>query len=243
MSDTALVPMDKLREMADSMARAGIFGKTPEQIFSLMLIAQAEGIHPAVAVQEYDIIQNRPAINSRSALSRFQAAGGSIQWTERSDKRAAAKFYHPQGGEVEIAWDMTRAAQAGLTGKDNWKKFPAQMLSARVIAEGVRAVYPACLSRMYTVEEVQDMEPRKMRAVADPSAPPVFAEPEDEPVPVHPGDDPDRAALRAILKEYPVKFNEQQRAKIEEAIDDDRYPPEEVERILRRARTFLGIEA
>lgn len=81
MSDTALVPMDKLREMADSMARAGIFGKTPEQIFSLMLIAQAEGIHPAVAVQEYDIIQNRPAINSRSALSRFQAAGGSIHMT------------------------------------------------------------------------------------------------------------------------------------------------------------------
>ena len=67
---------------------------------------------------------------------------------------------HPQGGECEITWSLERATKAGLTGKDNWKKFPAQMLSARVVAEGVRAVFPACLNGLYIAEEVQDMEPR-----------------------------------------------------------------------------------
>ena len=42
-----------------------------------------------------------------------------------------------------------------MTGKDNYKKFPRQMLRARVISEGVRAVYPGVLQGMYTPEEVQ----------------------------------------------------------------------------------------
>lgn len=160
MSDTtALVPFADIRSMAEVMGKTGMFGKTPEQLLPLMLIAQAEHKHPAIAAQEYDIIQGRPAINSKSALARFQAAGGRIQWGDRTDAVCTATFAHPQGGELTITWTMDRAQKAGLTNKDNWKKYPTQMLSARVIAEGVRAVFPACLSGMYTAEEVQDMPP------------------------------------------------------------------------------------
>lgn len=56
-------------------------------------------------------------------------------------------------------WDMTRAKAAGLGGKDNWKKYPRQMLRARVISDGVRGVYPAVLQGFYTPEEVQDFAP------------------------------------------------------------------------------------
>lgn len=48
-----------------------------------------------------------------------------------------------------------------MTGKDNYKKFPRQMLRARVISEGVRAVYPGVLQGMYTPEEVQEFEAPK----------------------------------------------------------------------------------
>lgn len=149
----------EVQRMAQAIAGSGLFGiKTPDQAFALMLIAQAEGRHPATVAQEYDIIQNRPALKAQAALARFQAAGGSIRWIERTDARAAAVFAHQQGGEVEIAWDMQRATQAQLTGKDNWKKFPGQMLAARVVAEGVRACFPACLNGFYLAEEVQDFE-------------------------------------------------------------------------------------
>jgi hypothetical protein len=64
-----------------------------------------------------------------------------------------------------VTWDIPRATKAGYTQKVNsdgspnmWQRIPAQMLSARVIAEGVRAVCPACLSGMYTNEEVADMD-------------------------------------------------------------------------------------
>jgi hypothetical protein len=64
---------------------------------------------------------------------------------------------------------MQRAKEAGLTGKDNYKKFPRQMLRARVISEGVRAVYPGVLQGMYTPEEVGEFDaprtaPRSVKA-------------------------------------------------------------------------------
>jgi hypothetical protein len=170
--EVALIPFTELQAMAQVMGKTGMFGKSPDQLLSLMLIAQAEGIHPAIASQEYDIIQGKPAINSRAALARFQAAGGSIQWITRTAQEATAVFSHPQGGQLQITWTMARAEQAGLAGKDLWKKYPEAMLSARVVAEGVRAVYPAALSRLYTVEEVQDFDLPKTRDVTPhPEAP------------------------------------------------------------------------
>ena len=150
--------------MASAITRSGLFGiKSQEQAIALMLIAQAEGKHPASVAAEYDIIQNRPALKSHAALARFQQAGGKIQWTSRTDDKASAKFSHPAGGEVEITWTMDRAKAAGLTGKQNWKTYPAQMLSCRVVAEGVRAVFPACLNGTYLVEEVQDFDTKPLR--------------------------------------------------------------------------------
>lgn len=162
MSNVALIPLSEIAQMAKILGQNKLFGKTADENMALMLVAQAQGLHPAKGVLEYDLIQGRPAIKSNSALSRFQLSGGKIQWTKRTDVEASAIFRHPQGGECEIIWTMERAKQAQLTGKDNWKKFPAQMLAARVSAEGVRAVFPACLDGLYTVEEVQDFDDEKI---------------------------------------------------------------------------------
>lgn len=160
-----LIPFSDLEKMATVMGKNKMFGKSSEELLPLFLIAQAEGKHPAIAAQEYDIIQGKPAINSKSALARFQSAGGKVEWVERTDKKASAIFTHVQGGSLKVEWTIDRAAQAGLSSKDNWRKYPTQMLSARCISEGVRAVFPACLSGMYTVEEVQDFDGPQVRNV------------------------------------------------------------------------------
>jgi hypothetical protein len=158
-----LVPViaySDIERMGKAISMSKLFGlQTPEQAIALMLIAQAEGLHPAIAARDYHIIQGRPALKADAMLSRFQAAGGKVQWTELTDKKVSAIFSHPQGGSVEIDWTMERAKQADLGGKDMWKKYPRQMLRARVISEGIRTVYPGCLVGFYTPEEVMDMEP------------------------------------------------------------------------------------
>lgn len=168
MNEVTVFGFSELQQMAATMAKSGMFGKTPDQMLSLMMIAQAESLHPALAAMEYDIIQGRPALKGQAALARFQQAGGRIDWITRTDTEAKAKFTHPQGGELVVSWDATKAKKAGLwdkRGKDGqetpWQKMPGVMLSWRVVAEGVRAIYPACLNRMYLAEEVQDFEPLK----------------------------------------------------------------------------------
>ena len=156
-----------IETMAKAITKSGLFGiKSPEQAVALMLVAQSEGRHPASVASEFDIIQGRPALKSQAALARFQAAGGKIQWTSRGPSKCSAKFAHAQGGELEITWTMERANAAGLTGKATWRQYPDQMLSARVVAEGVRAVFPACLNGVYLAEEVQDFDSKPVRTPA-----------------------------------------------------------------------------
>jgi hypothetical protein len=164
---TALIPFTEVQGMADAIARSGLFGmKTSDQALALMLVAQAEGQHPATITQEYDIIQGRAARKTHSVLARFQAAGGTVEWHELSETIADATFSHKAGGKLRMSWTLEQAKKAKLTSKDNWVNYPRAMLRARVIAEGVRAVYPAALGGMLVAEEAMDITDDEPRAPA-----------------------------------------------------------------------------
>jgi hypothetical protein len=157
---SALVPFSEQKALAESVVKSGLFGiKSVDQALALMALCEAEGMHPMRAVQEYHVIQGRPALKADAMLARFQARGGSVKWVSYTDDKVAGEFTHPQGGTLLVEWTMARAKTAGLTGKDNWKNYPRAMLRSRCISEGVRAVAPGVATGMYTVEEVQDMSP------------------------------------------------------------------------------------
>jgi hypothetical protein len=167
MENQAVVPFQDLERMAVAVAKSGLFGcKSPEQAITLMLIAQAENIPVMQAVLDYNIIDNKPALKADAMLRRFQQAGGVIKWVEMTDEKVSAYFSHPSCPDpLLVDWDMARAAKAELStrqyksgGTNMWQKYPRQMLRARVISEGIRAVYPGGCSGFYTPEEVQDFE-------------------------------------------------------------------------------------
>jgi hypothetical protein len=158
MNDVTIYSMPDIEKAGAYIAKSGLFGvKSPEQAVALMLVAQAEGRNPFEAARDYHIIQNRPALKADAVLTRFQQAGGSVEWQEYTDTKVVGKFTHPKGGYVVVDWTLDRAKQAGLLGKDSWKNYPRAMLRARCISEGVRTVFPGVASGIYTVEEVQDM--------------------------------------------------------------------------------------
>ena len=161
MDDKALVPFSDMEKMAAVMAKTEMFGKNASQLLALMLVAQAEGIHPARAAQEYDVIQGRPALRAQAALGRFQETGGHIKWLKRSETEAEAEFTHPRGDSVTARWDIDKAKKRGLADRPNWKSMPGVMLMWRTISEGIRFCYPSCLNRMYIEYEVEDMDEMK----------------------------------------------------------------------------------
>ena len=156
---TTLIPVNDIQTMAVAIAKSGLFGmKSPEQAMALMLIAQAEGMHPAIAARDYHVIQGRPALKADAMLARFQAAGGRVEWLRYDDKEVTGKFSHPQGGTATITWTIDQARAAGLASKDVWRQYPRQMLRSRVVSEGVKTIYPGVAVGVYTPEEIQDFD-------------------------------------------------------------------------------------
>lgn len=148
--------------MAAAMAGSGFFGfKTADQALAIMLIAQANGQHPATAAQDYDVIQGKPAKKPQAMLRDFIASGGRVEWHQSDDTAADATFSHVAGGSIRVKWDMPRANRMGLGGKDNYRKQPSVMFRWRCVSEGVRIVYPGATGGLYTPEEVAEFEPTR----------------------------------------------------------------------------------
>ena len=183
-----LTSLEEMQAFAEAAVKSRFYGfASVDQMLPLMMVAQSQGRSFVSVVEEYSIIQGRPALKSEAMLARFQKAGGHIKWTELSDNRCAAIFSHPQCDAVEIDWDMDRAKQAQIKNQ-MWSKYPRNMLKARVISDGVRTAYPACLGGMYVVEEVQEFEPVRPQ-VSPPPARGQLAAPE-EPGQVEPPREP-----------------------------------------------------
>lgn len=168
MGNAVMVPMSELQTMAEALAGSGLFGvKTPQQALAIMLVAQAQGIPAAQACVDFDIIQGKPAMTARAMLARFQQAGGIIKWIDYKDDVCEAAFSHPQCPDpIVIRWTMADAQRAGLTNKDNWRRYPRQMLSSRVMSEGVDRCYPAASGGFYPPEVVRDFSEKNITPTA-----------------------------------------------------------------------------
>ena len=154
-ADGNSVTFEQMERMASAIAKSGLFAvKTPDEALTLMLVAHAEGIHPAQAMMDYDLIEHKPCLKSGAMLARFVRAGGKVQWLEQSDEKVSGKFTAPNGETIVVTWDNDRIKTAGLAGRTNHQKFPLQMKRARCISEAIRAIYP--MTTLYTPEEIRD---------------------------------------------------------------------------------------
>ena len=159
---TAVVPFDQLDRMAQSFADSKMFGdKKKEQVLALLMLAHSEGVHPAIAMRDFDIINGKPAKKAEAMHRAFLAAGGKVIWHKLDDTIADATFSHPQGGEARITWDMERVKRAKIANEAMYQKYPRPMLRSRCISEGCRTVYPAATSGLYEPGEIKGMGPEK----------------------------------------------------------------------------------
>lgn len=171
----AAIPFGQIEKMAAAFAKSQLFGiKNQEQALVLMLMAQADGLHPAAAARDYHIIGNKPAIKASAALARFQRSGGSVKWVKYTDEEVIGEFYHPKGGSLNLSWDIQRAKEKGLYDRNpNYKIYPRNMLRSRCISEAVQTLCPEEMIGVMTVEEAEDV------AISEGAAPPIVGKVED----------------------------------------------------------------
>src|SRR5262249_43680590 len=64
-----------IEPMARHAAASRLFGMDQAQAFTLMLIAQSEGLDPIQAMKRYHVIQGRPAMRADAMQAEFQRQG------------------------------------------------------------------------------------------------------------------------------------------------------------------------
>ncbi|GEB79745.1 hypothetical protein DDE01_11600 [Desulfovibrio desulfuricans] len=148
--------------------------RNPAGAFAVVQYGYELGVGPMMALQNINVIQGKPTCSGQLMLALFQQRGGSITVEEESDERVTIVF-SKGANTYRCTFTKADANRAGLGSKDNWKKWPAQMLYWRCVAKGVRAIDPGAVMGLYTADEISNGdavdaadEPRQTTAKAEP---------------------------------------------------------------------------
>jgi hypothetical protein len=188
--------LEEVRYMAEATAKSDMYGLSQSQAFVLMMIAESERLHPVQALRRFHIVEGKPSMRADAMQAEFQRHGGRLRWVKSSAEECEAEFWHPVyhpdvftvrvtlkeliDSEVAMQWPKRKEGQPQVQGKvlkNTYKQFPRQMLRARVISEGVRAIDPGVVVGIYTPEEVSDFDDRPSTRPLPADAPASHQEP------------------------------------------------------------------
>jgi len=114
------------------------------------------GLKPITAMRNIYYFNGTFCLSAAIINALIKRSGYRIKTVERSKKRCILEFFDPgkdSMGIAEYTWED--ATEAKFTGKDNWRKFPKNMLYARCLTMGAN-MYCAevFLGAVYTPEEI-----------------------------------------------------------------------------------------
>ena len=170
---TNMVPVPSQEEWGTLVQQADIISKSglapsslrnkPEAILTIALKGRELGVPPMQALSHIHIIQGRPTMSAELMRSLVQREGHriNVQFDERSQTaKVTGQRFNRITGEyeehiAEATFSMEDAKRAGITGKDNWKKYPRAMLVARATSIIVREHFAdVAMGVSYTPEEL-----------------------------------------------------------------------------------------
>lgn len=152
--------MNDKMQYAQALAQASLLPKqyqrNPGNVLLAVELGESLGIPPIQAINTVHVIEGKPSASSGLISALVRRAGHTLR-VKGDDQSATAEIVRSDDPDFtySVTWDMGRARNAGVTGRDNWKKYPAAMLKARAITEVARdACQEALMGVQYTPEEL-----------------------------------------------------------------------------------------
>lgn len=129
----------------------------PEHVLACVLYGNELGLGPMQALNSIHVIEGRAAASPELMRALVAKAGHRIDVTENTNEACTMKGSRVDtGAEATVRWSLEDAKNAGLQGKDNWRKYPRAMLVARATSELCRLLFPDVIAGLsYTPEEVE----------------------------------------------------------------------------------------
>lgn len=191
-----MLPINNVQELqflGTVLSQSQLFGaNNPAEGLAIVAMCHQKRISWMDFMQNFHMIKGRVSKKTDAILADFHRLGGSHEIIERSDTKAEAKFILGKNKyPSKITWEDCQnepfiyegkesdvVAQIEAGNKDKLRMKPKyrtprarmQMLWARCVSDGVRAVAPECVQGIYTPEEVEDFadETNAAPAVAQP---------------------------------------------------------------------------
>lgn len=156
--------MEMINSMGVAIAKSRLLGCENEdqgRVFAMTCLAK--GTDPMSLAQRYDVIQGKLSMKADAMLATFRAMGGDHQILQRDGDAAEVELiWKGRPNRFRFTWEEAKEEPfvygKGGKIKDNYAtpRKRMQMLWARVISDGVRAICPEVNQGLYTPEEVSD---------------------------------------------------------------------------------------
>lgn len=133
------------------------FRGNPPAVLAAVLYGREVGLPPIAALQGLYSVDGRVGTYAETQRALVLAAGHEYRIVEQSASRCVIEGRRAGRDEWQrFGFTMQEARDAGLDKKDNWRKWPADMLLARATARMCKAMFPDAVHGMSTAEEIQD---------------------------------------------------------------------------------------
>jgi hypothetical protein len=173
-----------LEKLGETFAASGFFGAVTKSTATAALVnCFIEGLSPVEYKAKYHTMNDgTTSIKSDYIQREFHRLGGAWKFNEWTPEVCDITFTY-RGSELRgrVTFDEFKqnGVAIGKNGiKDNWRKFPREMLKARCMATYIRALCPEALGGMYTQEETMDFNGASAPRVITPAAEQPAAKPE-----------------------------------------------------------------
>lgn len=147
-------------ELGHTLARSGYFSdaRDPAQAAVKVMIGMDLGLSPTAAlvgIHAFNEGSKTVFVIEGKLLAALIKARPDLDYkiVERTAEKVEIEFLRKEPGVAEwtaqspnIVWTTEDAKRAGLLDKDNWTKFPREMLTWRALVEGVRLHFPEILT-------------------------------------------------------------------------------------------------
>lgn len=153
--------------------------KKPEAVFAVVQQGRELNLGAFTALNNIDSIQGKPTLSSN--MQRALARRNGTYWKVIKDAETVPEQKDENGNiikkadivttirfftkaeeldgriiEQDISYYWSDASRAGWTTKDNWKKYPKNMLLARCFSRGIMIVDPESQMGFYETTEIAD---------------------------------------------------------------------------------------
>jgi len=168
----ARLNMRELKEVAEVFIQSGSFTDVKQAAQAMVkIMAGAElGFSPIVSMTGVHFFNGKVSLGANLIASLIKDSGKyEYKITEHTAEACAVEFYQKINNElkslgVPVRYTIAEASKAGLTGKDNWKKYPADMLFAACIRQGARR-YCGDILRGVTPDTDADVEHHEIETI------------------------------------------------------------------------------